>query len=50
MTTAAAVATKTTEEMLAMAKAMGVTVTVSTGPKGTGEIVPLPGVREAKQT
>ena len=37
----------TTEAMIAKAKALGVEVTVSTRPKGTGEIVPLPGVGTA---
>ena len=36
---------KTTEEMLAEAKAAGVEVTVTQLPKGTGEIVPLPCIR-----
>ena len=35
---------RTTEEMLAEAMAAGVEVTVTQPPKGTGEIVPLPGV------
>ena len=35
---------KTTEELIADAKACGIEVTVSTRPKGTGEIVLLPGV------
>jgi O-succinylbenzoate synthase len=40
------VATETTEELIADAKAWGIEVTVSTGPRTTtGEIVPLPGVR-----
>lgn len=43
-------AVKTTEELIADARAWGIDVTVSTGPKGTGEITPLPGMREAKQT
>ena len=37
--------TKTTEQMIQEAKAFGVEVTVTQRPKGTGEIVPLPGVR-----
>ena len=36
---------KTTEQMLAEAKALGVEVTVMTRLKGTGEVVLLPGVR-----
>ena len=36
---------KTTEEILALAERLGVTVTVSTRPKATGEIVLLPGLR-----
>ena len=40
---------KTTEEMIAAAKATGVEVTVTQRPKGTGEIVPLPGVRPKRE-
>jgi hypothetical protein len=36
---------KTTEQILAEARKAGVTVAVSTGPKATGEIILLPGVR-----
>jgi hypothetical protein len=41
---------KTTEQILAEAKAFGIEVTVTLRPKGTGEIVLLPGLREPKQT
>jgi hypothetical protein len=41
----AAAMTKTSAAMIEEAKAFGITVTLSTGPKGTGEIVLLPGVR-----
>ena len=41
---------KTTEQMLAEAKAAGVEVTVTTHPKGTGEIVSLPGLRATGPT
>ena len=34
-----------TEELVAEAKAAGVEVTVTQRAKGTGEIVPLPGIR-----
>ena len=36
---------KTTEQIVAEAKAFGIEVTVTVKPKGTGEIAPLPGVR-----
>ena len=38
-------AVKTTEQMLAEARKAGVKVTVSTRPKGQGEITLLPGLR-----
>jgi hypothetical protein len=37
---------KTTAEIVAAAKAAGVEITVSQRPKGTGEIVSLPGTPE----
>ncbi len=42
--------TKTTEQMIAEAKAAGVEITVTTRPKGTGEIVLLPGVRRPAES
>lgn len=33
------------EELIALGRKHGVEVTISTGPKGTGEIVALPGIR-----
>ena len=47
---AAAVATKTTEELIADAKAWWTEVTVTTKPKGTGEITPLPGLRRPTES
>jgi hypothetical protein len=41
---------KTTEQILTQTKAFGIEVTVTLRPKGTGEIVLLPGLREPKQT
>ena len=38
-------ATKTTAELIADAKAWGIEVAVTTKHKGAGEIVPLPGIR-----
>ena len=46
----AAAMAKTTEQIIAAAKAAGVDVTVTQRPKGQSEIVLLPGLREAKQT
>ena len=43
-------ATKTTAAMIAEAKAFGIEVTVTQRPKGTGEIVPLPGLRATGPT
>lgn len=41
--------TKTTEQIVAAAKAAGVTVTVTQRPKGSGgDVVPLPGVKDAE--
>ena len=45
MATKTTVATKTTAELIADAKAWGIKVAITTKPKGTGEIVPLPGLR-----
>ena len=42
------VARKNTEEMLATAKAAGIEITVAQRPKGAGEIVPLPGMKDAE--
>ena len=43
-------AVNTTDKIIAAAKAAGVEVTLTQRPKGEGEIVLLPGLREAKQT
>lgn len=42
---AAAVATRTTEEMIIAARKAGIEITVTAAPKGTAEIAVLPGVR-----
>jgi hypothetical protein len=42
------VARKSTEDVLATAKAAGIEITVTQHLKGTGEVVPLPGVKDAE--
>ena len=43
------VVAKTTEQMIAEANAFGVEVTVTTRPKGQGEVTLLPGVRRPSE-
>lgn len=40
---------KTSEDLIALARKLGVEVTITTKPQVTGEIAPMPGIRKTEE-